>query len=123
MQCFIHAENSALGICKNCGKAVCKVCVIDAPMFISCSEICAKENADVFEMNQRGKKIYGIGVPKKMPSGAIIYALFGVLMSAFVVNDYLRYEKIDWMFLLMSLGMFIIAIFIYRRAKDSGIQC
>jgi hypothetical protein len=83
MECFTHTGSQAIGICKTCSKAVCRSCAQDAGMFIACSAACEKEAADLHEMNQRGKKMYGIGVPKKLASSVIMWLLFAALFGGF----------------------------------------
>lgn len=124
MECFTHSNSHAIGVCKACGKAVFRACMIDAGFAITCSEACAKEAADVHEMNQRGKKIYGIGLDRKrLPSGVVMWLLFGTLFSGFGVFTSLRTNQPEWFLLLFGVALFFIAWFAYRRAKDVGIQC
>jgi len=123
MECFTHSAAQAIGVCKTCGKAICRTCAIDSGMFVTCSEICAKEAADVHEMNQRGKKIYGIGVAKKMPSGVIMWLLFAALFGGFGIYQSLRNQQPEWFLLLFGLLSLVVAFLGYKRAKDVGLQC
>ena len=92
-------------------------------MFIACSEACAKEAADIHEMNQRGKKIYGIGVPNKMPSGVIMWLLFAALFGGFGIYQSYKNHEPEWFLLLFGAASLFIAFLAYRRAKDVGLQC
>jgi uncharacterized membrane protein YhhN len=75
-------------------------------------------------MNQRGKKIYGIGGSKqKIPSGVIIWVLLGLLFSGFGIFDGLHDGQPEWFSLLFGAASFIIAFIVYRRAKEVGLQC
>lgn len=123
MECFTHSAAQAIGVCKTCGKAVCRTCAIDSGMFITCTEACAKEASDVHEMNQRGKKIYGIGVTKKIPSGVIIWLLFAALFGGFGIYQSYTNQQPDWFLLLFGLLSLVIAFIAHKRAKDMGIQC
>lgn len=124
MECFKHPASSAVGICKACGKAVCKLCGIDTDIAIACSEVCAKEAADLHEMNQRGKKLYGIGVTKtKLPSGVIMWLLFAALFGGFGVFVSIRNQEPEWFLLLFGVISLFVAGITYRRAKDFGLQC
>ena len=40
MQCFVHPNDSAVGICKSCGKGVCRACAIPLSRGLACSEEC-----------------------------------------------------------------------------------
>jgi hypothetical protein len=123
MECFTHNTAQSIGICKTCSKAVCHSCVIDSSIFITCSEICKKEAADMHEMTQRGKKLYGIGVPKKIASGVIMWCLFGTLFGGFGIFRTIESHQPDWFLLLFGGLSLFIACLAYKRAKESGLQC
>lgn len=124
MECFTHSGVSAVGICKACGKALCKSCAIDIGVAIACSEACATEAADLHEMNQRGKKIYGIGVARqKLPSGVIVWLLFSLLFGGFGIFTSFRNHEPEWFLLSFGVVSLFIAGMAYRRAKDVGLQC
>lgn len=123
MECFTHANTPAVGLCKTCGKGVCRSCVHDAGIFIACSTACEKEAADLHEMNQRGKKIYGIGVPKKLASGVIMWLLFAALFGGFGIYQSIQTQRIDWFALLFGAASLCIAAVVYNRSKESGLQC
>lgn len=40
MQCFTHPNESAVGICKSCGKGICRSCAIQLPRGLACSAEC-----------------------------------------------------------------------------------
>jgi hypothetical protein len=40
MQCFAHPNESAVGLCKSCGKGVCRSCAIQLDRGLACSEQC-----------------------------------------------------------------------------------
>lgn len=123
MECYSHPAVQAVGVCKTCGKAVCRTCLIDSGLYVTCSEACQKEAADVHEMNQRGKRIYGIGVPGKLPSGVIIWLLFAALFGGFGIYQSYRNQQPEWFLLLFGVLSLIVAFLAYRRAKDVGLQC
>ena len=123
MECFAHSGTQAVGVCKSCGKAVCRACVIDLGTSIACCDRCAKEATDLHEMNQRGKKIYGIGVPDKLPSGVIMWLLFALLFGGFGIYQSYRNHEPEWFLLLFGALSLVIAFIAYRRAKDVGLQC
>jgi hypothetical protein len=123
MECFSHAGSPAVGVCKTCGKATCRSCAKDAGLFMTCSEVCEKEAADVHEMNQRGKKLYGIGVPKRIASGVIMWFLFALLFGGFGVFQTIKKQQPEWFLLLFGAVAFCIGILAYKRTKESGLQC
>jgi len=43
MKCFNHNNNEAIGICVNCGKALCNACITKSEKDkITCSDACAR---------------------------------------------------------------------------------
>lgn len=123
MECFTHSGAQAVGVCKSCGKAVCRACVVDIGVAIACCEKCAKEAADLHEMNQRGKKIYGIGVARKMPTGVLMWLMFGTIFMGSGIYQSYRNQEIEWFSLAFGVAAFFIAFIANRRAKDIGLQC
>lgn len=124
MQCFIHEEAQAVGTCAICGKGVCHACAVDHPdiLGITCSEACSKELFEVREMTSRGKKVYGIGVPKKISMIVWMWLLFCVLFGGFGIFQYFRKGDADWFLILFSAACLFLAFFTWRRSKDTGIQ-
>ncbi len=122
MECFTHISAPAVGFCKICGKAVCRQCALSDTLQITCSTACAKEAADLHEMNQRAKKLYGIGVPKKVPSSVIMWALFALLFGGFGIYQTIKHQQPDWFLILFGAASAFIGLLAYLRGKDSGLQ-
>jgi len=40
MECFIHPNVPAVGLCKSCGKGVCHSCALPVERGLACSEAC-----------------------------------------------------------------------------------
>jgi hypothetical protein len=40
MECFVHPSAPAVGLCKSCGKGVCRSCAIPVNRGLACSEAC-----------------------------------------------------------------------------------
>ena len=125
MECFTHNGKSAVGICKACGKAVCRTCAKDLGFGLACSDTCATEYTELNEMNQRGKRIYGIGknVKKKLPSGVVMWLMFAVFFGGFGIFQTIKTGRPDWFLLIFSAISLIVAFISYRRSKDLGLQC
>lgn len=125
MICFKHNQNQAIGLCKSCGKAVCPDCVIEFPKGLACSKECEEDAKELVEMNERGKKIYGIGEFKsnKLASGVWIWLL---LSSALWLASGVRYfssSKVDIGTIVMAVIFSVITVIVYRASKRSGINC
>jgi hypothetical protein len=75
-------------------------------------------------MNQRGKRIYGIGSgPRKLPSGVIMWGLFAVFFTGFGIYQSFLREEPDWFLLGFGGLSAVVAFMAYRRTKDIGLQC
>lgn len=123
MECFAHPESSVVGICKSCGKAVCRSCAQDLGFAIACSKVCAEEAAALKEMNQRVKRMFGIGAaPRKLSVGVIMLGLFAVFYMGFGIYQSLQKDEPDWFLLIFGCIFAGIAVMAYRRAKEIGIQ-
>src|SRR4051812_41469041 len=55
MKCFNHDAADAVAICKNCNKALCRVCAVDVGNGIACLNSCEQEVLSINEMIQRNK--------------------------------------------------------------------
>ncbi len=125
MKCFNHSEVSAVGICKSCYKAICKGCATELEHGLSCSEVCSKDISEVNQMNEKGKKLYGIGERKsKIPStGVLLWMLIAlvnwvVAFFSYYINGELSIESMSF-----AIGFTIVAVFCFISSKRSGLQC
>jgi hypothetical protein len=97
---------------------------MECDFVVACSEACAKDAVEVHEMNQRGKKIYGIGVARpKVPSGVVMWLLFAALFGGFGIFTSIRNQEPEWFLLLFAVVSLFIAGLAYKRAKEVGLQC
>jgi hypothetical protein len=53
MKCFVHHDQDAVGICKNCQKGLCPICAVDSGHAITCKGECAERAAGVEKLIQR----------------------------------------------------------------------
>lgn len=86
MQCYSHPAEFAIGVCKSCGKGVCRTCTIILPRGIACSEEC-KENITTFTEFQ-GRIIKNSRISKFLvPLLAIVILIFGGYETIFGVPE------------------------------------
>ena len=123
MECFAHPSSPAVAACKACGRAVCRTCARDLGFAVACSDTCAKEAADLHEMNQRGKRIYGIGMKPKLASGVIVWIMFAVLFIGWGVFQTIKTGEPEWFPIIFGIGAGVIAAIVYRRSREIGLQC
>ena len=125
MECFKHTNQQAVGICKSCFKAVCRECAIELEHGLACSQECATDVSEYNQMNEKGKKLYGIGSRKsKVPaSGVIMWSFLTVVMWALFLIPYLVKDKVLYESLVMSILFTIITGIAYYSSKRTGLQC
>ena len=98
MECYQH-KTQAVGICKQCCKAVCRECIGGTMPnnIIGCSDECRRVIADNEEMNERARRLYGIGVHKTTRISthvkiwfllAAIMWIIGIAQSALLSSRY-----------------------------------
>ena len=125
MICYQHKESQSIGICKSCGKGVCSECVIGLSKGIACSEECEKDARELVEMNERGKKIYGIGGYRtnKIASGVWIWVLLSIVMWITAGASFFLLSDPDYGTAAMAVVFSIITVIAYRTSKYTGLNC
>ena len=118
MNCFNHQHDAAIAVCKGCGRAVCITCAHDLGFAIACNDTCAREAAELNEINRRAKRIYGVGdTPVNFPLGAAIWGSFAIFFIGFGIYDLFHGAQLYWFPLLFGLLSGGISIVAYRRIK------
>lgn len=124
MNCFQHNENTAVGICKACNKAVCGSCAIDSGSGLAC---CAECETEVMHMNQivaKSKQIYNIGTNQNtIPSGLLVYVFFSVIFLGWWLYEFIAKSRMNEFILIMGLGFGLLTIVMYRRLKKLNLNC
>ncbi len=125
MQCFKHTDVAAVGLCKSCYKAVCKSCAIELEHGLACSEECEIDVDEYNQMNERAKKIYGIGNRKsKIPStGVILWLLLSSVMWVLFLAPFIMKGKLVYANLALAALFTVIAGIAYYSSKRTGLQC
>ncbi|MDH5205750.1 MAG: hypothetical protein OEY75_02550 [Hylemonella sp.] len=125
MECFSHQDRAAAGLCKACYKAVCRSCAIELPNGLACTDACAQEVAEVNQIIERSKKIYGIGRHKsRLPSsGVLLWTVFAVVMWGLFLVPYFVADKLLYENLAMAILFSLAAGLAYYSARRTGVQC
>lgn len=122
MKCINHDDVEAIGICKNCFKAVCKQCIVPNQYdFIVCSANCLEEAAAAQIMTDKAKMAYGLK-PGRLPVTSIFTLLSGFFFSLWGLLTILGGSL--WGFFVLALGaIFIVAGVLYWvNQRKSGIK-
>jgi len=124
MQCFVHDDKNAAGVCKHCGKAVCHACAQVFDYGVACSEACATRLGEQDEMTQRALRIYGVGAYKtKVPETLIWNVLFGLIFIGFGVYEWMRSSKFENAAYFLVIGGFICLVSIVRAVRRKSLNC
>jgi hypothetical protein len=57
MNCFNHTDQPAIGICKSCGKGLCRACITEVPNGIACKNHCEARVVMINQMVDARKKV------------------------------------------------------------------
>ena len=55
MKCFNHPENDAIGICKACGRGLCRYCVVEVGLSCSCKGECERVVATMNDLLEKSR--------------------------------------------------------------------
>ena len=125
MNCYQHPNNSAVGICKTCFKAVCAECAVDVGNGLACKNSCEEKVRELNEMWERSAKIYGVGKHKsRIPSsGVLLWLLLSAAMWITFCISYYNTKQIDYSSLVMAVFFTIAFGLAYFSAKRTGLKC
>src|SRR5438046_5957542 len=109
MECYAHPTAASVGVCKACGKAVCRACARDLGFALACSERCAAEATEVNEMTQRAKRMYGLGsTSARVPLAVTMYSLFGIVLPGWSAYEYWwTHRRVEWFPLVFGVLCFV----------------
>ena len=116
MQCSMHDESPAIGICPNCGRGVCRRCSPGAVGLLACSPVCAEA------ASQLRKSVEIILL--KSQRAALVSAWFcwlsGLVFLIFGLIESLRGHGPIHLFLIFSGFIFVAVGFAYAKSSKRG---
>lgn len=59
MRCFEHDTVEAVAVCKHCGRALCRTCVVESEEGVSCAGRCADQLEGEHVLMKRSRKALG----------------------------------------------------------------
>ena len=123
MQCYEHREESAIAVCRNCGKAVCSDCYEDTGYGIACSAVCSGELWAQDELKKRQRQDYGLAPKRSVPASVSTYFFFGLILS--IVGVYLTVTRpgTDILTFAMAAVFFVMSAGAYKRYRDGCAEC
>ena len=85
MRCFYHDEVEAVGVCKACGRGLCRGCSAEAGSSIACASRCEDRARTVDELMDRNIRIMPLteqawqGYPRRQVAAAVMALVAGIL--------------------------------------------
>jgi hypothetical protein len=97
MHCFYHPQDEAAGVCRNCGRGVCRDCIEIVEDAIACRGKCTERVAGIQRMLRGNQRTYATNAKQLRQGG--IYALFsgglfvlmGIIFMTSMIGDFGRY--------------------------------
>ncbi len=125
MNCFKHNTVPAIGICKSCYKGLCSECARDVGQGLACEGLCENGAAELDEMNERGKKIYGIGkYNTRIPSsGVLMWGAVSIALWILVAVLFYTTGRFSWDVAAPAIFVSIISAFAVYSARRTGLKC
>src|SRR5512140_2451532 len=105
MICYNHADRPAIGMCKYCGRGVCRECAALVDDTVACKDLHEEQVRGLNLMTERGivqARRFGSGYLRN----AIFYGLVGLLFAGFGAMQY-RYLGLQAVFFLL-IGLFLL---------------
>ncbi len=116
MQCFVHDDQPAVGLCKSCQKGLCRKCAVDVGNGLACSGPCEEEVKNLNELKQREKAVYKkTGAAYKR--NAFIYAAVGLIFVIWGLGAGLVWDKAGMLIFMLPAGLvFLLGAFLTNRS-------
>lgn len=122
MECFSHHTAPAVAVCKHCGKAVCRSCVVDVAGVVGCSSQCANELSELDRLTREAKKHQQLWeVRPAISSSVITWAVIGAVFLGWGTYRSLKGPSVDWFSLLFGAACCGLGVFSYLREKRAAI--
>ncbi len=72
MKCFNHPNADAVGVCKSCGRALCRDCIAEVGLSCSCKGRCESIVGVMNDLVERGRTAYQKSSATQMRSRVLI---------------------------------------------------
>jgi hypothetical protein len=105
MHCFVHQNAEAVGLCRQCFKAVCPACARPSKAGIACSEECEKLVSEYAQVLEATKGLQGVGSGKK---GSYFLLVIWMGLGLFGIS---LFQMQKYGFEYAAMGLFMGAVF------------
>lgn len=123
MHCFSHQDQHAIGVCSNCGKAVCQHCCREDAQQLACSETCVQKLFLAQQLHSRLRESLGVGIKPPMPPSVSTYFLFGLILL--LTGAYLSLQRGSFEVLTFAVAavFFVMSGVSYRQYRNRCLSC
>jgi hypothetical protein len=101
MKCFYHPNVDAVGVCKSCGRALCRDCITEVGLSCSCKGRCESVVATMNDLVVRGGSAYQKSGALQIRNGILITLLGGL----FAVPGFLNGDNSPWTYFMIGAGI------------------
>lgn len=118
MQCYTHSDRAAAGICKACGKGVCRQCAIPVTRGLACSEECKPVVQALSRLQSASIRNLGMLSGQRLiqPLIAAIFLGSGIYLLLTEGNDFFT-----WFMLATGIVLTLAIILTWsRRSKETS---
>jgi VIT1/CCC1 family predicted Fe2+/Mn2+ transporter len=115
MKCFNHEEKDSVGMCRFCGKAVCKECAADGAIGITCKGECATKASGMNDRLAQAQRAQGM-VKKFSGYFALIMGALILLMAFFVMSGE-GAGLIKYIIMVPGIALVIWGVFLIRKNR------
>jgi len=123
LRCFEHNDRHAVGVCSNCGKAVCQQCYRNKSKKIACSETCIHELFLAEQLDIRLRQSLGVGIQPPLPASVSSYFLFGLILLVTGAYMSLQRGRFEMLTFAVAAVFFVMSGVSYRQYKNRCLSC
>lgn len=117
MNCYVHHEKSAVGLCKSCGRGLCPECVVEVGESLSCSGRCEDKVHTLNMMVEKNAQLVSTS-NQALRSAARFSMIMGGALLAFGIWQYSK--GLGFLpYFLMVLGLIFLANGVLRSRRSA----
>lgn len=123
MRCYYHSETNGVGVCRGCGKALCRRCTRDTGFGLTCSEACTERARQHEQLVTFNRRLHGLDRRSAtLNAPAVMYTVFALILWGLGVYTSIT-RGLDYLTLLVAAGFTVMAVLAYRRSKEFLPMC
>lgn len=123
MRCYEHMDTDAVGVCRGCGRALCRDCTRDTGFGLTCSEACTERARQHEQFVTFNRRVHGLEKrSSSVTAPVLMYALFSLILWAVGIYSSLT-RGLDYFALSVAAAFTVMAIVTYRRSREFLPNC